>query len=102
MYERFIDTGHYRSEIQPFVAIVEDFINKMSARALESLRAAVLATDTTNPPEKTIREYVTRFKVHTHSVCRFEILEKLGEGSFGCVYRVRKRGQKRQLALKEV
>eukprot|EP00054_Salpingoeca_dolichothecata_P025719 m.181227 g.181227 ORF g.181227 m.181227 type:complete len:1072 (+) comp25448_c0_seq2:54-3269(+) len=97
LFEMFIDVGHFCAALDKYTAMV-DYINSLSSSRVVQLRQSFSEINTNRAPSHFVREYA--------------ILEKLGEGSFGAVYRVQKksmmgpgmqaRSNVPQYALKEI
>eukprot|EP00051_Salpingoeca_urceolata_P019247 m.278577 g.278577 ORF g.278577 m.278577 type:complete len:1066 (-) comp19383_c1_seq3:76-3273(-) len=87
LFGKFIDIGHYCWDLPAYTELVE-LINGLSPVRAEALALAVNDLNQSKPPSRFVRSYA--------------VLEKLGQGSFGCVYRVRKQGANSMFALKEI
>uniref|UniRef100_A0A3B4B7F0 Protein kinase domain-containing protein n=1 Tax=Periophthalmus magnuspinnatus TaxID=409849 RepID=A0A3B4B7F0_9GOBI len=79
LFELFIDVGHYVRDLTAYETLQVK---------LESLRDSIMAVDQSRPPLRVISGY--------------SILDHLGTGAFGSVFKVRKQGSQTLLALKEV
>ncbi|XP_062841367.1 serine/threonine-protein kinase Nek10 isoform X2 [Trichomycterus rosablanca] len=87
LFEMFIDIGHYVRDIAAYEPLQEK-INLLSTEDLDGLKERIDAVNQNRPPLKVINGYA--------------ILDHLGSGAFGSVYKVRKQGAQNCLALKEV
>ncbi|KAK7886529.1 hypothetical protein WMY93_026150 [Mugilogobius chulae] len=87
LFELFIDVGHYVRDLSAY-EILQDKVLLYSEEELESLRDSIVAVDQNKPPLRVISGY--------------SILDHLGTGAFGSVFKVRKQGSQSLLALKEV
>ncbi|CAB1333417.1 unnamed protein product [Coregonus sp. 'balchen'] len=82
LFELFIDVGHYVRDITVYEAL------QAKQEELDSLRESIEAVDQNRPPLRVINGY--------------SILDHLGTGAFGSVFKVRKQSGQNLLALKEV
>lgn len=87
LFELFIDVGHYHADLAGYTPMVE-YVSRMERPALAALTASVEELDLNKEPSRMVRDY--------------GILEKLGQGAFGCVYRVRKQGGQSFQAMKQI
>ncbi|XP_057689836.1 serine/threonine-protein kinase Nek10 isoform X1 [Corythoichthys intestinalis] len=87
LYEAFIDVGHYVRDLEAYEALRVK-VSQYSEEELESLRASITAVDQNQPALKVINGYA--------------VLEHLGTGAFGSVFKARKQNTGNLLALKEV
>uniref|UniRef100_A0AAV2MGK1 non-specific serine/threonine protein kinase n=1 Tax=Knipowitschia caucasica TaxID=637954 RepID=A0AAV2MGK1_KNICA len=96
LFELFIDVGHYVRDLSAYETL-QDKVSLYSCRPdskclqeedLESLRDSIVAVDHNRPPLRVISGY--------------SVLEHLGTGAFGSVFKVRKQSSQTLLALKEV
>ncbi|KAJ0066637.1 hypothetical protein NL108_016474, partial [Boleophthalmus pectinirostris] len=87
LFELFIDVGHYVRDLTAYETL-QDKVSLYSEEELESLRDSIVAVDQSRPPLRVISGY--------------SILDHLGTGAFGSVFKVRKQGSQTLLALKEV
>ncbi|XP_062322189.1 serine/threonine-protein kinase Nek10 [Osmerus eperlanus] len=87
LFEMFIDVGHYVRDITPYEAL-QAKVSFFTDEELESLRENIEAVDQNRPPLRVINGYA--------------ILDHLGTGAFGSVFKVRKQSGQNLLALKEV
>ncbi|XP_066500485.1 serine/threonine-protein kinase Nek10 [Hoplias malabaricus] len=87
LFEMFIDIGHYVRDIAAYEPLQEK-ISRFSTEELDGLRERIEAVNQNRPPIKVINGY--------------SILDHLGSGAFGSVFKVRKEGAQNCLALKEV
>ncbi|XP_053083780.1 serine/threonine-protein kinase Nek10 isoform X2 [Pangasianodon hypophthalmus] len=87
LFEMFIDIGHYVRDIAAYVPLQER-ISMLSTEELDGLKERIEAVNQNRPPLKVINGY--------------SILDPLGSGAFGSVFKVRKQGAQNCLALKEV
>ncbi|XP_046733337.1 serine/threonine-protein kinase Nek10 [Silurus meridionalis] len=87
LFEMFIDIGHYVRDISAYVPLQER-ISILSTEELDGLKERIEAVNQNRPPLRVINGY--------------SILEPLGTGAFGTVFKVRKQGAQNCLALKEV
>ncbi|CAL9706383.1 unnamed protein product [Knipowitschia caucasica] len=87
LFELFIDVGHYVRDLSAYETL-QDKVSLYSEEDLESLRDSIVAVDHNRPPLRVISGY--------------SVLEHLGTGAFGSVFKVRKQSSQTLLALKEV
>ncbi|KAG9283789.1 serine/threonine-protein kinase Nek10 [Astyanax mexicanus] len=87
LFEMFIDIGHYARDIAAYEPLQEK-VSQLTAEELDGLRERIEAVNQNRPPIKVINSY--------------SILDHLGSGAFGSVFKVRKQGAQNCLALKEV
>uniref|UniRef100_A0A3B4B4V4 Protein kinase domain-containing protein n=1 Tax=Periophthalmus magnuspinnatus TaxID=409849 RepID=A0A3B4B4V4_9GOBI len=87
LFELFIDVGHYVRDLTAYETL-QVKVSLYSEEELESLRDSIMAVDQSRPPLRVISGY--------------SILDHLGTGAFGSVFKVRKQGSQTLLALKEV
>uniref|UniRef100_A0A3B4D4Z4 Protein kinase domain-containing protein n=1 Tax=Pygocentrus nattereri TaxID=42514 RepID=A0A3B4D4Z4_PYGNA len=87
LFETFIDIGHYVRDISAYKPLQEK-TSLLSNEELDGLRERIEAVNQNRPPIKVINGY--------------SILDHLGSGAFGSVFKVRKQGAQNCLALKEV
>ncbi|KAK2815217.1 hypothetical protein Q7C36_023483 [Tachysurus vachellii] len=87
LFEMFIDIGHYIRDIAAYVPLQER-ISVLLTEELDGLKERIEAVNQNRPPLKVINGY--------------SVLDPLGSGAFGTVFKVRKQGVQNCLALKEV
>ncbi|XP_061429517.1 serine/threonine-protein kinase Nek10 [Lethenteron reissneri] len=87
LFEMFIDVGHYVRDIVAYEPLVLR-LNALKPEEVQEIQEAVESMDQTRLPEKRMGGYA--------------VLEHLGSGAFGSVYKVRKLNGQQLLALKEV
>ncbi|XP_008297582.1 serine/threonine-protein kinase Nek10 [Stegastes partitus] len=87
LFELFIDVGHYVRDLAAYEGL-QTKISLYTEEALDSLRENIEAVDQNRPPLRVINGY--------------SILDHLGTGAFGSVFKVRKQSGQNLLALKEV
>nr|XP_060637879.1 serine/threonine-protein kinase Nek10 isoform X1 [Anolis sagrei ordinatus] len=87
LFESFIDVGHYVREISAY----EDLVFKLNA---------LLEDDVKQIAENI--ENINQNKAPTKYIGIYAILDHLGSGGFGSVYKVRKHGSQNLLAMKEI
>ncbi|TRY60200.1 hypothetical protein DNTS_006760, partial [Danionella cerebrum] len=87
LFEMFIDVGHYVREISAYEPLQQK-IMQLSTDELEILRESIESVNQNRPPLRVINQYA--------------VLEHLGTGAFGSVFKVRKQSGQNILALKEV
>nr|XP_057910036.1 serine/threonine-protein kinase Nek10 isoform X2 [Doryrhamphus excisus] len=87
LFEVFIDVGHYVRDLQAYEGL-QIKLSQYSEDELESLRESITAMDQNRPALKVIHSYA--------------ILDHLGTGAFGSVFKVRKQSGQNLLALKEI
>uniref|UniRef100_A0A8C7LYI1 NIMA-related kinase 10 n=1 Tax=Oncorhynchus mykiss TaxID=8022 RepID=A0A8C7LYI1_ONCMY len=86
LFEMFIDVGHYVRDITVYEALQAKV--SLYTEELDSLRENIETVDQNRPPLRVINGY--------------SILDHLGTGAFGSVFKVRKQSGQMLLALKEV
>ncbi|XP_040900683.1 serine/threonine-protein kinase Nek10 isoform X1 [Toxotes jaculatrix] len=87
LFELFIDVGHYVRDLTAYEGL-QTKVSLYAEEELESLRESIEAVDQNRPPLKVISGY--------------SVLDHLGTGAFGSVFKVRKQSGQNLLALKEV
>ncbi|XP_057195516.1 serine/threonine-protein kinase Nek10 isoform X1 [Triplophysa rosa] len=87
LFEMFIDVGHYVRDISAYEALQEK-ISLLSKEDLDVLKENIETVNQNRPPLRVINGYA--------------VLDHLGSGAFGSVYKVRKQSGQNYLALKEV
>uniref|UniRef100_UPI0037E7F4D2 serine/threonine-protein kinase Nek10 n=1 Tax=Semicossyphus pulcher TaxID=241346 RepID=UPI0037E7F4D2 len=87
LFEMFIDVGHYVRDLAAYEGL-QTKVSLYTEEELDSLREGIEAVDQNRPPIKVISGY--------------SILDHLGTGAFGSVFKVRKQSGQNLLALKEV
>ncbi|XP_070691003.1 serine/threonine-protein kinase Nek10 [Pempheris klunzingeri] len=87
LFELFIDVGHYVRDLAAYEAL-RTKVSLYTEEEVDSLRDSIEAVDQNRPPLKVINGY--------------SILDHLGTGAFGSVFKVRKQSGQNLLALKEV
>ncbi|XP_048881155.1 serine/threonine-protein kinase Nek10 isoform X2 [Brienomyrus brachyistius] len=87
LFEMFIDVGHYVRDITSYEPLQARF-SLLSEEELKILRESIEAVNLHRSPLKVINGYA--------------VLDHLGSGAFGSVYKVRKQNGQNLLALKEV
>ncbi|XP_035528285.1 serine/threonine-protein kinase Nek10 [Morone saxatilis] len=87
LFELFIDVGHYVRDLTAYEGL-QTKVSLYTDEELDSLRESIEAVDQNRPPLKVINGY--------------SILDHLGTGAFGSVFKVRKQSGQNLLALKEV
>ncbi|KAM7451535.1 Serine/threonine-protein kinase Nek10 [Porites harrisoni] len=87
LFEKFIDVGHYVRELNSYKVLV-DKISALTEEDISVIRNNILATNQNKAP--------------SHSIGSYEVLELLGSGAFGSVYKVRKKNAGHFLAMKEL
>ncbi|XP_033496901.2 serine/threonine-protein kinase Nek10 [Epinephelus lanceolatus] len=87
LFELFIDVGHYVRDLTAYEGL-QTKVSLYTEEELDSLRESIETVDQNRPPLKVINGY--------------SILDHLGTGAFGSVFKVRKQSGQNLLALKEV
>ncbi|KFM13812.1 Serine/threonine-protein kinase Nek10 [Aptenodytes forsteri] len=87
LFEIFIDIGHYVRDISAYEELVSR-LNLLKEDELKQIAESIESTNQSKAPTKHIGNYA--------------ILEHLGSGAFGSVYKVRKHNGQNLLAMKEV
>ncbi|KAM9353556.1 serine/threonine-protein kinase Nek10 [Symphorus nematophorus] len=87
LFELFIDVGHYVRDLAAYEGL-QTKVSLYTEEELDSLRESIEAVDQNRPPLKIINGY--------------SILDHLGTGAFGSVFKVRRQSGQNLLALKEV
>ncbi|XP_074508974.1 serine/threonine-protein kinase Nek10 [Sebastes fasciatus] len=87
LFELFIDVGHYVRDLAAYERL-QTKVSLYTEEEVDSLRESIEAVDQNRPPLKVINGY--------------SILDHLGTGAFGSVFKVRKQSGQNLLALKEV
>ncbi|XP_078520087.1 serine/threonine-protein kinase Nek10 isoform X2 [Lissotriton helveticus] len=87
LFEIFIDIGHYVREIRSYEVLVSKF-NSLPEDELNQISENIESINQNKAPTKFIGNYA--------------ILDHLGSGAFGSVYKVRKRSGQNLLAMKEI
>ncbi|XP_051466049.1 serine/threonine-protein kinase Nek10 [Apus apus] len=87
LFEIFIDVGHYMRDISAYEELVSK-LNILKEDELKQIAESIESMDQNKAPTKHIGNYA--------------ILEHLGSGAFGSVYKVRKHNGQNLLAMKEV
>ncbi|XP_022621543.1 serine/threonine-protein kinase Nek10 [Seriola dumerili] len=87
LFELFIDVGHYVRDLTAYEGL-QTKVSLYTEEELDSLRESIEAVDQNRPPLKVISGY--------------SLLDHLGTGAFGSVFKVQKQSGQNLLALKEV
>ncbi|KAK2845042.1 hypothetical protein Q5P01_011701 [Channa striata] len=87
LFEMFIDVGHYVRDLTAYEGL-QTKVSLYTGEELDSLRESIDDVDQNRPPLKVINGY--------------SILDHLGTGAFGSVFKVRRQSGQNLLALKEV
>ncbi|NWQ74970.1 NEK10 kinase, partial [Columbina picui] len=87
LFETFIDIGHYVRDISAYEELVSK-LNLLKEDELKQISESIKSMNQNKAPTKHIGNYA--------------ILEHLGSGAFGSVYKVRKHNGQNLLAMKEV
>ncbi|XP_008937769.1 PREDICTED: serine/threonine-protein kinase Nek10, partial [Merops nubicus] len=87
LFETFIDIGHYVRDISAY----EELVSKLNLLKEDELKQIAESIESMN-----------QNKAPTKHIGHYAILEHLGSGAFGSVYKVRKHNGQNLLAMKEV
>ncbi|XP_010776260.1 serine/threonine-protein kinase Nek10 [Notothenia coriiceps] len=87
LFELFIDVGHYVRDLAAYEGL-QTKVSLYTEEEVDSLKESIETVDQNRPPLKVINGY--------------SILDHLGTGAFGSVFKVRKQSGQNLLALKEV
>ncbi|XP_044149856.1 serine/threonine-protein kinase Nek10 isoform X3 [Bufo gargarizans] len=87
LFEMFIDIGHYIREISAY----EDLVSKLNALPEDELKQVADSI-----------EGINQNKAPTKFIGNYAILDHLGSGAFGSVYKVKKRSGQILFAMKEI
>ncbi|KFO91682.1 Serine/threonine-protein kinase Nek10, partial [Buceros rhinoceros silvestris] len=87
LFEIFIDVGHYVRDISAY----EDLVSKLNLLKEDELKQISESIESMN-----------QNKAPTKHIGNYTVLEHLGSGAFGSVYKVRKHNGQNLLAMKEV
>ncbi|KAM9303561.1 serine/threonine-protein kinase Nek10 [Morus bassanus] len=87
LFEIFIDIGHYVRDISAY----EELVSKLNLLTEDELKQIAESIESMN-----------QSKAPTKHIGNYAILEHLGSGAFGSVYKVRKHNGQNLLAMKEV
>ncbi|XP_034466014.1 serine/threonine-protein kinase Nek10-like, partial [Hippoglossus hippoglossus] len=87
LFEMFIDVGHCVRDLAAYEGL-QTKVSLYTEEELDNLRESVEAVDQNRPPLRVINGY--------------SVLDHLGTGAFGSVFKVRKQSGQNLLALKEV
>nr|XP_049585588.1 serine/threonine-protein kinase Nek10 isoform X4 [Syngnathus scovelli] len=87
LYESFIDVGHYVRDLEAYKGLQIKVLD-YSEEELKNLQESIMAVDQNRPALKMINGYA--------------VLDHLGTGAFGSVFKVRKQSTGNLVALKEV
>uniref|UniRef100_A0A7M4E884 Serine/threonine-protein kinase Nek10 n=1 Tax=Crocodylus porosus TaxID=8502 RepID=A0A7M4E884_CROPO len=87
LFEIFIDIGHYVRDISAY----EELVSKLNSLLEEDLKQIAESIESIN-----------QNKAPTKYIGNYAILDHLGSGAFGSVYKVRKHSGQNLLAMKEV
>ncbi|XP_075351686.1 serine/threonine-protein kinase Nek10 isoform X1 [Mycteria americana] len=87
LFEIFIDIGHYVRDISAY----EELVSKLNLLKEDELKQIAESIESVN-----------QSKAPTKHIGNYAILEHLGSGAFGSVYKVRKHNGQNLLAMKEV
>uniref|UniRef100_A0A8C2YBZ5 NIMA related kinase 10 n=1 Tax=Coturnix japonica TaxID=93934 RepID=A0A8C2YBZ5_COTJA len=87
LFEIFIDIGHYVRDISAY----EELVSKLNLLKEDELKQIAESIESVN-----------QNKAPTKHIGNYAILEHLGSGAFGSVYKVRKHNGQNLLAMKEV
>ncbi|XP_029306527.1 LOW QUALITY PROTEIN: serine/threonine-protein kinase Nek10 [Cottoperca gobio] len=87
LFELFIDVGHYVRDLTAYKGL-QTKVSLYTEEEVDSLKESIETVDQNRPPLKVINGY--------------SILDHLGTGAFGSVFKVRKHSGQNLLALKEV
>ncbi|XP_056376029.1 serine/threonine-protein kinase Nek10 isoform X2 [Hyla sarda] len=87
LFEMFIDIGHYIREISAY----EDLVSKLNSLPEDNMKQVADSIESIN-----------QNKTPTKFIGNYAILDHLGSGAFGSVYKVKKRSGQNLFAMKEI
>lgn len=88
MFQRFIDIGHYVRTQKSYMTLVNG-LNSLSEDALNEVKENIEELNQNRTPKRFVKGV-------------YALLDLLGSGAFGSVYKVKKENDEKPLALKEV
>lgn len=88
LFEKFIDIGHYTHDIGAYRELAE-IMSGLAQDTLEEITTSIASLNQNKSP--------------THYIGNYAVIEHLGSGAFGSVFKVKKKSSSHSyLAMKEV
>lgn len=88
MYRMFIDIGHYVRDQKKYSPLVET-LNSLNEDDLQNIKYGIEELNENKTPRRIVKG-------------QYAVIDVLGSGAFGTVYKVKKENEEKPLALKEV
>jgi NIMA (never in mitosis gene a)-related kinase len=101
-FSKFIDVGHYIQEIGAYETLRAEFRHVLVSVGGASIIDICATQDTDGLKQQQNIDSCNMKREPLGYIAQYALLEQLGAGAFGCVYRVKKKGSDNQLALKEI